>query len=369
MLAVQNAIAGRLELTDLVYGSLFGECSWQHFMDRLATTLPNGKSAFHYQDLTSSLAQVGLVSGFGEDEIEQFHNHYAAVNPWVPRTMLVPVGRGIAGDSIFPRAELAKTEFYNDWLKRQTGCETSIGATILRDSTRTFILSTCTSSTDPEFNHRAADLYTQLSPHLRRAVDFIRRGELVTGERRTGQALFDAIGAGLIHVSETGDVRSMNDRAREMLEAGAPVRFRANGRIAIADPRAAETLRFLASRHGVQVEPYVAVVRAADGASHRLTLVRLKSDLFVEFLNGPTVAIVIEPIAVAGEMRGVRLQEDYRLTPKEVRIAEAIAAGLSLREIADSDGVSYETVRSHVKNIYGKMEVSSQASLVARLLR
>lgn len=366
---MQNAIAGRLELTDLVYGSLFGECCWQHFMDRLATTLPDGKSAFHYQDLTSPLAQVGLFSGFGEDEIAQFHDHYAALNPWPPRTMLVPVGRGMTGESIFPRAELAKTEFYNDWLKRQAGCETSIGATILRDSTRTFILSTCTSSTNPEFNHRAADLYTQLSPHLRRAVDFIRRGELVSGERRTGQALFDAIGAGLIQASESGEIRSMNARAREMLEAGAPVRLKANGHIAIIDPRAAEALRFLASRQGVQLQPYVAVLRAAEGASHRLTLVRLKSDPFVEFLNGPTVAIIIEPIAASSEMRGVRLQENYRLTPKEVRIAEAIAAGLSLREIADSDGVSYETVRSHVKNIYGKMEVSSQASLVARLLR
>ncbi|MCV3737094.1 LuxR C-terminal-related transcriptional regulator [Rhizobium sp. TRM96647] len=366
---MQDGTAGRPELTDLVYGSLFGECSWQHFMDRLATTMPNGKSSFHYQDLASPLAQVGLVSGFGSDEVEQFHNHYAAVNPWIPRTMLVPVGRGMTGESIFPREQLAKTEFYNDWLKRQTGCETAIGVTILRDSSRTFILSTCTSSTDPVLNHEAAELYTQLSPHLRRAVDFIRRGEFATGERQTGQALFDAIGAGLIHVSETGRIRSMNDRARRMIEHGEPVRLATSGRIAITDPRAAETLQFLLSRQGVQVEPYLATLTGADGSVHRLTLVRLTSDPMTEFLNGPTVAVIIEPIAGVDEPRSERLQASYRLTPKEAQIAAAIASGLSLREIADNDGVSYETVRSHVKNIYGKMEVSSQASLVARLLR
>ncbi|WP_412178830.1 helix-turn-helix transcriptional regulator [Rhizobium sp. TRM96647] len=338
-------------------------------MDRLATTMPNGKSSFHYQDLASPLAQVGLVSGFGSDEVEQFHNHYAAVNPWIPRTMLVPVGRGMTGESIFPREQLAKTEFYNDWLKRQTGCETAIGVTILRDSSRTFILSTCTSSTDPVLNHEAAELYTQLSPHLRRAVDFIRRGEFATGERQTGQALFDAIGAGLIHVSETGRIRSMNDRARRMIEHGEPVRLATSGRIAITDPRAAETLQFLLSRQGVQVEPYLATLTGADGSVHRLTLVRLTSDPMTEFLNGPTVAVIIEPIAGVDEPRSERLQASYRLTPKEAQIAAAIASGLSLREIADNDGVSYETVRSHVKNIYGKMEVSSQASLVARLLR
>lgn len=366
---MQREAPSPAELTDLVYGSLFGECRWQDFLDRLATTLPGGKSAFHYQDLTSPVAQVGLVSGFTEQDIDQFNNHFAAVNPWIPRTMLIPVGQGISAEGIFPREELAKTEFYNDWLKH-TGCETSIGATIVRDKTRTFILSTCTSSTDAEFNRQAAGLYTALSPHLRRAVDYMRRGDLVTGERQVGQSLFDAIGAGLLYVSETGSIRSLNERARHMIDVGVPIRVTANGRAALECQRSAETLDFLLSRHGVQVEPYVTLIKGADGIAYRLTLVRMKSDTFTEFLNGPTVAVIIEPApAASGDARSERIRVDYRLTPKEVRIASAIAAGLSLREIAHSDGVSYETVRSHVKNIYGKTEVSSQASLVALLLR
>ncbi|MGO7201294.1 helix-turn-helix transcriptional regulator, partial [Rhizobium ruizarguesonis] len=38
------------ELIDLIYGSLFGECNWQDFLDRVAQTSPNGKAALHYHD-------------------------------------------------------------------------------------------------------------------------------------------------------------------------------------------------------------------------------------------------------------------------------------------------------------------------------
>ncbi len=361
------AVASSVELTDLIYGSLFGECSWQDFLDRLATTLPNGKSAFHYQDIGSPVAHVGYVSGFSSHELDQFHRHFAAINPWVPRTLSVPVGCGLTGESIVPRAELTKTEFYNDWLKSQTGCETSIGVTIVRDDTRTFILSTCTSSIDSDFNHEAAGLYTELAPHLRRAVDFARRGDLMSGEWHAGHALFETIGAGLIYVSETGRIRSLNDRAQRMISDGEAATVTTGGKLALKSERAAETLRFLLSRQGVQLKPYVAVEKSVTGANYKLTLLRMKSDPFTELLNGPTVAVIIEPGAAAHQ-RSEQIQARYRLTPKEAEISAAIAAGLSLKEIALGGGLSYETVRSHVKNIFKKLEVSSQAALVARLL-
>ena len=45
-----------------------------------------------------------------------------------------------------------------------------------------------------------------------------------------------------------------------------------------------------------------------------------------------------------------------------------IAAGLSLREVARTNDVSYETARSHLKNIYSKLGVNSQVGLVRRLM-
>nr|WP_246723672.1 LuxR C-terminal-related transcriptional regulator [Rhizobium sp. ARZ01] len=358
------------ELTDLVYGCLFGECSWQEFLDRLATTVPNGKAAFHYHDFTEPIARVPYMSGFSSSEIDQFTKHFASVNPWIPRTSLVHVGRGVTGEDLLPRNLLIKTEFYNDWLKPQAGCETAVGVTVIREPTRTFVLSTCTSSVDTALNRRAADLYTALSPHLKRMADFLRKADVTLGPGRAGLSLFDAIGTGLIYVSENRLARSLNESAKQMIAGGAPVRVTANGRLGFQLNEMTERLEYLTSRHSAHVEPHVSVVKGSDDALYRVTLIRMKSDIFLELLNGPTVAVIVEPMtATRPYVREERLMENFKLTRKETRIASGLLTGLTPKEMALADGVSYETVRTHLKSIYAKLQVNSQAALVALLMR
>ncbi|ANL20707.1 helix-turn-helix domain-containing protein [Rhizobium sp. N113] len=47
----------------------------------------------------------------------------------------------------------------------------------------------------------------------------------------------------------------------------------------------------------------------------------------------------------------------------------AIARGLSLREVAMADDISYETLRTHLRNIYAKLGVNSRVRLVSLLMR
>ena len=54
----------------------------------------------------------------------------------------------------------------------------------------------------------------------------------------------------------------------------------------------------------------------------------------------------------------------YGLTPAESRLAEQIVSGLSLREAADLNEVSHETVRSQAKAIFAKTGVRRQADLI-----
>lgn len=365
-----DGTANLAELTDLVYAGLFGECSWQVFLDRLATAVPDGKAALHYHDLVSPAAQVPGMSGFSCESISQFISHFAGVNPWLPKTTLVPVGQGVIADNIFPRSQLIKSEFYNDWLKPQTDCETSIGVTVVRAPARTCVLSLCTPCLDIDLNNTAANLLSELSPHLRRAVDFLRKTDVARGQRQAEQGLFDAIGVGVIYVSDARSIRSMNDSAKRIIASGAPLRVTANGRLAFQSQETTDRLEHLTSRHSGEINPQVFMAKGNDIAAYRVTLVRMNSDAFIEFLNGPTVAVIIEPTtAPRDEVAQERLIETFKLTPKEARIASGILSGLSLKEMALADGVSYETVRSHLKSIYAKLQVNSQAALVALLMR
>lgn len=57
------------------------------------------------------------------------------------------------------------------------------------------------------------------------------------------------------------------------------------------------------------------------------------------------------------------------LTAKERQVVAAMVDGLSYKMIADRLGISLETVRQHIKNIYRKLHVNSKGEVIARSLR
>jgi DNA-binding NarL/FixJ family response regulator len=57
------------------------------------------------------------------------------------------------------------------------------------------------------------------------------------------------------------------------------------------------------------------------------------------------------------------------LTPRELEVLELLASGKSYSSIADQIFVDKETVRSHIKNIYLKLEVHSKADAIEKAKR
>lgn len=62
----------------------------------------------------------------------------------------------------------------------------------------------------------------------------------------------------------------------------------------------------------------------------------------------------------------VNIDEQYRLTKREKEILQLLIEGLSYKEIAAKCFISPETLNSHIKNIYQKLNVHSRAQLAAR---
>jgi DNA-binding NarL/FixJ family response regulator len=62
-------------------------------------------------------------------------------------------------------------------------------------------------------------------------------------------------------------------------------------------------------------------------------------------------------------------EEDYGLTPHEVRLLGLLAEGHSYKTAAEDLGSSINTVAFHMKNIYSKLQVHSKSEAVAKALR
>ncbi len=61
-------------------------------------------------------------------------------------------------------------------------------------------------------------------------------------------------------------------------------------------------------------------------------------------------------------------QETVHLSQRESEVAQLIAEGLANKEIADRLGISTETVRGHLKNIYEKLHVRSRTEAAVKYL-
>ena len=62
-------------------------------------------------------------------------------------------------------------------------------------------------------------------------------------------------------------------------------------------------------------------------------------------------------------------QTNYQLTPREKEILALLVEGKSYKMIAADLGIGFETVRTHMKNIYGKLHVESLSEMVAKAVR
>ena len=120
--------------------------------------------------------------------------------------------------------------------------------------------------------------------------------------------------------------------------------------------------RFLVIEHSVEIYGgLVAMLFAGLGIWLGLKLTRNKEK------------IVIKEVPIAAPERFTlnqpRLQE-LGITPRELEILELIARGLSNREIAEQLFIAEGTVKNHVTNILGKLDVRdrTQAALKAREL-
>ena len=96
-------------------------------------------------------------------------------------------------------------------------------------------------------------------------------------------------------------------------------------------------------------------------------LIRIVRDVMEDraFLD-PKVASAVFDHVKGGAGKTAR---EATLTQRELEVLQHIAEGKNDRTIAESLHISEHTVRSHIKNLYRKLGVSSRAHAVARALR
>ena len=84
--------------------------------------------------------------------------------------------------------------------------------------------------------------------------------------------------------------------------------------------------------------------------------------------NSPMTGHIARKVVQYFNQRGSTDGEMEKLSNREREVLEYLARGSSYKEIASNISVSIDTVRAHIKGIYGKLHVHSRGEAVARFL-
>jgi len=112
-----------------------------------------------------------------------------------------------------------------------------------------------------------------------------------------------------------------------------------------------------------------AIAAGASGYLLKKYISEKLTDAISEVLNGgaPMSPNIARMVIASMQQKNVIAEENkYQLTSREIQIIKALSEGTGYKMIAAQLVVSLDTVRSHIKNIYRKMQVHNQLEAISR---
>lgn len=218
-----------------------------------------------------------------------------------------------------------------------------------------------------------ADALAVIFPHLRSALHLRRRFVDLSVQNLSLGSAFDEMAAGIVLLDCNGNVLLMNRSATALLERADGLLIR-NRKLRAC--RGSETARLdaltsglatIGTLPGVVAGGAVLISRLAS-APLTVTVAPLPVPATPLTHQASSIVFIHDPEQEVQLPRAL-LEEGYGLTPAEAQLALSLVKGYSLQEVADLGGVTHNTVRSQLKNIFLKTGVQRQAQLMRLLLR
>ena len=366
------------EMNEVVDAAALRPDRWQEVADRLSACMSGAKVSLHMWDRGITHPYPLIVAGWSSKAIQDYGAYYRLINPWTQAWTEMPFMRAVWADSCLPVTELRKTECYADFL-RIHAADSATGIKLIDQPDRlaTFSLN-YDSARGERTNSLAQPLIQGLAAGMRRAVDVNRsifRSSSLPAETNLLAALVDPA----FVVDGTCRLLAVNSSAQKLIADGSLLRVGARDIVRINDPQIG---RIFSERIRRACDPSLLEGRASiddltlahPSSSVTVTMMPVRQSLHSMSLSGvlplflpSTVALVVIRSRPKGTL-GQELRARYGLTESEASVTLALLNSGTLAHVADSLGISYETVRSHLRSAFIKTGTNKQKQLVALVL-
>jgi DNA-binding CsgD family transcriptional regulator len=377
----ENGVFG--EILERVYRAATGESQWESVLTTISE-VTNSSYAF-FQEHNSSTKEITrfLHDAAPLEILDDWVSYWYGVDPRFRFAQKHPT-EDIYNDYKIMEGEDAinKDVFYNEFLSllgvRYHAASSILSPSGVNGASRVAYLGFNKRQSAGHATPQECELLINLRPHFERALAIEARLGVAVSQSQILSDALNALAYGVAIVNGAASIRWANEQAKQILasrdgivsEKGtlAPTtaaarnqleNLVANARATLADPRrqpggALLIPRQLASPIEVLVAPL---------PSNSALIADLVSDprncavCFLYERGQPKLTSETALIALFG------------LTRSEASLAIELANGATLKDAADTRGITYETARTQLKTIYSKTDTHSQAQLVSAVLK
>ena len=363
-------------LIEGIYEAGMDGSRWPAFMEKLGCSLKAGFGNLWLLDKTNwsfnheDSGAVCAFSGLDASTVDRYKRHYAPLNVWLPNALDLAEGALTVSSSLYPDHRLKGTEFHDVFL-RPNDLFYAVGSSVAKRGTTDVRMSFVRSERAGRYVPEELDLVQQLMPHLRNAVVLHRELYQTRALAASGMAALELVPVGVILLNSSGLLAHANRRAHDLFARTGTLRFGAGGTPQAAAPGANAQLQRLiqdAVRTGAGNGLAHGGTLQLQGPGGRLQVLVTPLAAAIVFSEGAMAAIFCsDPDAAIGPL-SKRLERMYGMTPAEALLTEALVAGKSLQEYAETRGVTMNTVRTQLKSATAKTGSRRQADLVRIVL-
>jgi DNA-binding CsgD family transcriptional regulator len=208
-------------------------------------------------------------------------------------------------------------------------------------------------------------------PHLSKAVEIGRTFNMLRLRYQAVLAALDKVSIGMCVATGNGWIAVCNEEAQRILSARDGLSLSRDGHLTARNDdltarlkAAIQSTAQTAKGEGVDDEISITCPRISDKTPFLIVVSPLRdSNAELEPHFSGSLIYIIDPDETA-EFSIDGLARIFGLSTAEAGVCEALIHGGTVKVIADQRGVSPETVRSQVRSIYSKTNVSSRTGLI-----
>lgn len=379
-------------LIDRVYDAVEHPQHWRRFYEELQQAV--GVKSVHMLALDKRHGSLSYSDGANlpvQGELA-YMQHYRTIDPRMPAILQRAPGEWIHCHEILDESLVARHPFYQEFLIPYD--RRYMSATKLVETPEaTIVLATLSSATVGPLAPDALAFLDRLLPHLQRACRIGLQNFVYSSQALVGHMLVNKLRQPVMLMTSDGHVMHSNEAAHELLRSTRLVAVH-EGRLQLPALHLGQLLKGCAELEQAHktAQPQADEGDANPAAAHqplgsqfrslRITGGSRRGDdalyAFYSLLSPgrvmgtfglrPVVMLLFYHPSSAPPVDSGLLYAVFGLTPAECRIATMLAEGLSLKQIADAQGIQHETVRKQLRSIYQKTSTNRQPELVRLLL-